>query len=184
MTYEAKTFQIFRAGSFVAMNGQKVTIGVHDLMATAVAYKPSLWKAPLVLGHPKSEHPAYGHVLGLYVDGDALYAKAEVDSVLIEHVRSGRFINRSASFYQPEMAGNPTPGTYYLRHVGFLGAMPPGVKGMPALAFSENNPLLADIDNRFYCYAEPESIRSANPLLVDAESRLVRHNDPSSGSTF
>ncbi|MOA56063.1 hypothetical protein D3C78_1799730 [compost metagenome] len=61
----------------------------------------------------------------------------------------------------------------YLRHVGFLGAHPPAVKGMRPLDFGELNPLLAEIAQRFY-YAEPESIRSSNPLVSDAEARCIR----------
>lgn len=183
---EIKTFQIFRVGSFVSMNGQKVTFDAYDLMAIAVAYKPELQQAPLVLGHPISNEPSYGYVRGLYVEGEALYAQAEVDDRLLEMVRDGRYMNRSASFYLPGMAGNPSPGTYYLRHVGFLGATPPGVKGLPNLDFSEDqqgNPLLADIADRFYCYAEPEGIRASNPLLADAEARQALSINPST-STF
>ena len=182
MKRELKTFQIFRAGSHVAMNGQKVSFDEHDLMRTAVAYKTNLWRAPLVLGHPKSDGPSHGHVVGLYVEGDGLYAQAEVDDELIELVRAGRYTNRSASFYQPDMKSNPSPGVFYLRHVGFLGAMPPGVKGMPELEFSEHNPLVANINSRFYCYGEAESIRPTNPLLADAEARNIRHRNPTASN--
>ena len=42
----------------------------------------------------------------------------------------GRFKKRSASFYPPEHPNNPTPGKWHLRHVAFLGAQPPAVKGL------------------------------------------------------
>ena len=45
-------------------------------------------------------------------------------------VRAGRFKKVSASFYTPDSPHNPVPGVYYLRHVGFLGAQPPAVKGL------------------------------------------------------
>ncbi|MFV9531209.1 hypothetical protein ACNUIM_32120 [Pseudomonas aeruginosa] len=43
---------------------------------------------------------------------------------------------RSASVYLPDSPGNPgLPGKRYLRHIGFLGAVPPAVEGIPANAF-------------------------------------------------
>ncbi|MBV2081959.1 MULTISPECIES: hypothetical protein [Pseudomonas] len=178
MSREIKTFQVFRTGSHVAMGGHKVTFDINDLKQTAAAYKPSLWRAPLVLGHPATDGPSHGHVLDVYVEGDGLYVRAEVDDELIELVRAGRYTNRSASFYQPQMTSNPSPGVFYLRHVGFLGATPPGVKGMSDLNFSERNPLLMDINERFYCYGESEGIRSENPLIADAEARNIQHRNP------
>lgn len=175
MASDLKVFQIFRAGSHVASNGQKVSITVDDLKRTASAYNPARWKAPLVLGHPVDNDPAYGHVQELYVEGDGLYAKAEVDATLTAHVRAGRYTNRSAAFYPENAKHNPIPGVLYLRHVGFLGAHPPAVKGMPPLDFTETNPLLADIEQRYYCYGEAEPIQPNNPLLADAEARRIQH---------
>ena len=43
----------------------------------------------------------------------------------------------SASFYLPDSPSNPKPGVLYLRHVGFLGAQPPSVKGLKQVSFSE-----------------------------------------------
>lgn len=173
---ELKVFQIFRAGSHVARNGNKVSITVDDLKRTASAYSPTRWKAPLTLGHPVDNEPAYGHVQELYVEGDGLYAKAEVDAALVEHVRAGRYTNRSAAFYPENAKNNPMAGVLYLRHVGFLGAHPPSVKGMPPLDFTETSPLLADIALRHYCYGEAEPIRPSNPLVADAEERLIQRH--------
>lgn len=175
MARELKTFQIFRAGTHVAMNGTTVTFDLDDISDTARMYKQTIWSAPLVLGHPVSDNaPSHGDVVRMFVEGLALYAEAEVDSELIDLVRGGRYTNRSASFYHPSQANNPVPGIYYLRHVGFLGGQPPAVKGMAPLGFGEANPLLDDISRRFFCYAEPESFRSTNPLIADAEARQMR----------
>jgi hypothetical protein len=58
---------------------------------------------------------------------------------LIDLVRSGNYKKISASFFSPYHGDNPAPGIWCLRHVGFLGAVPPAVKGMEALAFSETS---------------------------------------------
>ncbi|WP_275100142.1 peptidase [Sedimenticola hydrogenitrophicus] len=52
-------------------------------------------------------------------------------------VDKGRFKKVSASFYPPTHPANPVPGVYYLRHVGFLGAQPPAVKGLKAVEFAD-----------------------------------------------
>ena len=54
-----------------------------------------------------------------------------------EMVQAGRFKKRSASFYKPDSPANPVPGVYYLRHLGFLGAQPPAVKGLADPEFAE-----------------------------------------------
>ncbi|HHQ4275856.1 TPA: peptidase, partial [Pseudomonas aeruginosa] len=43
---------------------------------------------------------------------------------------------RSASVYLPDSPGNPVPGKHYLRHIGFLGAVPPAIKGIPDAPFN------------------------------------------------
>jgi hypothetical protein len=50
---------------------------------------------------------------------------------------TGRFKKISSSFYGPASPNNPVPGVYYLRHIGFLGAQPPAVKGLRASEFAE-----------------------------------------------
>jgi hypothetical protein len=52
-------------------------------------------------------------------------------------VADGRVKKRSSSFYHPKDPANPVPGVWYLRHVAWLGAQPPAVKGLKDVAFSE-----------------------------------------------
>lgn len=134
-----KPFEIFRTGRHTPMAGAPLQFAEGDLAATAVAYDPSKHHAPIVVGHPRQDAPAYGWVDGLDISGDRLVAKpARVDPEFAELVRQGRFAKVSASFYLPDAPGNPTPGTYYLRHVGFLGAQPPAVKGLKPIEFADD----------------------------------------------
>ncbi len=135
-----KAIQIFRAGRHVASNGAALNFSESDLLASARAYDPAKGEAPLVVGHPKADAPAYGWVKSLGVAGGTLAAQPDqVDPAFAEMVAAGRFKKISASFYAPNSPGNPVPGVYYLRHVGFLGAQPPAVKGLrnPEFAASE-----------------------------------------------
>jgi hypothetical protein len=118
------------------MNGTVLTFSEADLKASARAYDPALHEAPLVVGHPKADAPAYGWVKAL-VYADGLHADpCQVDGAFAEMVSAGRFKKVSASFYTPDAPANPVPGVYYLRHVGFLGAQPPAVKGLKQVEFA------------------------------------------------
>jgi len=124
---------IMRAGQQVASNGLKVTLTRADLEATARAYEPSNHEAPLVVGHVESDSPAYGWVKALVAEGDNLFAvTGQLDPGLVALVQAGRYKRISASFYMPDTPHNPTPGVWHLRHVAFLGATPPAVKGLKA----------------------------------------------------
>jgi hypothetical protein len=130
--------EIFRAGTRTADNGKVDTITAADVAAAAAAYSPALHEAPLTVGHPESNRPAYGWVTGLQADGDVLKTThRQVEPHFAEMVEAGRFKKRSASFYAPDDPANPKPGVWYLRHVAWLGAQPPAVKGLKDIEFSE-----------------------------------------------
>ena len=135
-----KFFEIFKSGTRTDNNGRTVTITDADVAQAAAAYDPKLHEAPLVIGHPKTDAPAYGWVGGLHADGGVLSADfAQMDDDFVGLVQSGRYKKVSASFYPPDSPSNPKPGSWYLRHVGFLGAQPPAVKGLSAINFAEDD---------------------------------------------
>jgi len=133
-----KPLQIFRAGKHTAMSGAELAFSESDLAASAAAYDPSRAEAPIVVGHPTHDAPAYGWIKALvFADGGLEAEPDQVDPSFAEMVAAGRFKKISASFYPPASKNNPVPGVYYLRHVGFLGAMPPAVKGLRMPEFAE-----------------------------------------------
>lgn len=142
----AKPLHIFKAGRHTAMSGARLAFSESDLAASAAAYDPALHEAPLVIGHPKHDMPAYGWVKTVsFSDGDefsdaSLYAvPAQVNADFADMVAAGAFKKISASFYPPNAPSNPVPGVYYLRHVGFLGAQPPAIKGLAQVAFADGD---------------------------------------------
>lgn len=136
---DARPFEIFRAGTHAPMSGAAITFADTDLAAIASAYDPTLHQAPIVVGHPAIDAPAYGWISGLAVDGDRLVAMPEqVDPAFADLVREGKFKKVSASFYRPSHPANPAPSGFYLRHVGFLGAQPPAVKGLKPVEFGDD----------------------------------------------
>ncbi len=151
---QSKPIQIFKPGKHVAMSGATLSFSEADLAATAAAYDPAKHEAPLVVGHPKHDAPAYGWVKSLAF-ADGLDAEPhQVDPAFAEMVERGAFKKISASFYTPDSPNNPVPGVYYIRHVGFLGAQPPSVKGL-------RNPEFADTEEGVIEFSEWDGVDNA-----------------------
>ena len=126
-TLEGQWIDVFRAGDY----GDKGTYTPADLDAMVTNYDPARHEAPVVLGHPEPDAPAFGWVATLRRVGDTLQAKLRQIAPQFEAmVREGRFKKRSVAFYR-------TASGLALRHLGFLGAMPPEVKGLRDLQLCE-----------------------------------------------
>jgi len=133
-----KPLHIFKPGTHTAMNGVSFDFSESDLAATVQAYDPALHEAPMVIGHPKHDAPAAGWIKSLTATAQGLIAEPQqVDATFAEQVARGSYKKISASFYHPDAANNPVPGVYYLRHVGFLGAQPPAVKGLRPIELAD-----------------------------------------------
>lgn len=118
---------IFKGGKQIDSMGRE-----HDgdaLIDKAVAkFNASVHEPPACIGHPADNAPAFGWVEGLKKQGGLLLAKfKQVEPAFAGMVQQGLFKKRSSAFY-PD-------GT--LRHVAFLGAAPPAVKGLPDMTFSD-----------------------------------------------
>ena len=86
------SYEIFRAGTRTDANGNTVTITEADLAAAAQAYDPKVHEAPIVVGHPKADAPAYGWVKSLGVQNGVLTADfAQVDEGFADLVKAGRY---------------------------------------------------------------------------------------------
>ena len=130
--------QIFKPGRHTAMSGAEIQFSEADLQKTVAAYDPKRHEAPLVIGHPAHDLPAYGWVQSLqFNEGGIDATPAQVNTDFADMVAAGAFKKISASFYAPNAPSNPVPDVYYLRHVGFLGAQPPAVKGLRAPQFAD-----------------------------------------------
>lgn len=139
MPQAKKLLEIFRPGTFVSIEGQRITFSAADVAATVAAYDPAKHKAPLVIGHPKMDDPAYGHAvaLSLSTNNVVLAEPANVEPAFADAVNDHRYDSISASFWSPDNPRNPVPGVWYLRHIGFLGAVPPAVPGLKQPSFAD-----------------------------------------------
>lgn len=133
--------EFFKPGKHVDTSGKVVHVTADHLRATAAAYKPELHDAPLVVGHPKMDDPAYGWVKSVQFNEQTQRLEAiphQVDADFAEIVNDGKYKKVSARFYLPDSPGNPVPGVYYPKHIGFLGATPPAVKGLKSVSFADD----------------------------------------------
>lgn len=164
---DTAVIEVFKPGTHTSNAGDAVSFSAAEVQAIASAYDPAAHDAPVVVGHPKDNAPAYGWVKGLRFDGQVLKADlGKLDPAFAELVRAGRYRRVSASFYSPASPQNPKPGGYYLRHVGFLGAQPPAIKGLKAVEFSGE----ADTLTVEFGEDELERLRAENERLRAAQS--------------
>ncbi len=152
--------EVFRAGEY-----PQATITERDLDDVVKDYSPEIHEAPVVIGHPEHNHPAFGWVEKLRRQGKTLLVKINnVVPEFAELVKQGLLKKRSASFLRPHRS--PT-GRWYLGHVGFLGAKSPEVKGLKDIAF-------ADEKDRVEITFEQEEIDMTQEdikKMVEAESK-------------
>ena len=166
--------EIFRAGTHRDDAGNTHTFTRVQLEEMAASYNAALREAPLTVGHPRDNLPAYGWVQRVYVNeaGNLAVDPHQVDPAFAEMVKGGRFKKRSASFYPPSAPHNPTPGRWYLRHVAFLGAQPPAVAGLKDIGFAEFGDLAEAVsfsETASAAAPAPATTQPQEPPMSDAD---------------
>lgn len=129
--------EIARVGDFVDAKGTSVKIDDDFLNAVIVNFNASHHEPPIVIGHPGVDAPAFGWTEELRRKGDRLEARfTDTNDEFEKMVKEGAFRKRSSSFYtQPPV----------LKHVGFLGAMPPAIKGLKNIQFNDGDSVTVEI---------------------------------------
>ena len=116
---------ICRAGTWRDMQGHDVRLD-EDRLDRIVATHAAADAAPVVIGHPEADAPAYAWIDGLRRAGDRLQAKLrDIAPSFREAVEAGRYSGRSIA-----LQGDT------LRHVGFLGGRAPAVSGLVPTRFA------------------------------------------------
>jgi len=149
--------EILRAGTHRDSQGREHTFTEADLDRIATSYDPAKHEAPVVIGHPKADHPAWGWVEALKRVGDKLFYSEKDTVPEFNEMRERKlFKKRSVSVY-PD-------GT--LKHIGWLGAQPPAIKGLQDVGFSE-----AD-DCTTYEFSETKE-PDMKPTVEELEAKLA-----------
>lgn len=135
-----KPIEIGKPGKAVASNGVEFDFTPEILAELADSYDPAVFEAPLVVGHPAANDPAYGWAESVrWVPGSQrlLATPKDVEASFAEAVNAARFKRVSMSIYLPGSPSNPHPGKHALRHIGFLGAQAPAIKGLKPVSFAD-----------------------------------------------
>ncbi|PIV54894.1 hypothetical protein COS16_08940 [Candidatus Desantisbacteria bacterium CG02_land_8_20_14_3_00_49_13] len=118
-----KLVAALRTGTFKDSNGKEHTFDVGRLDAIAAAYNPQFHEAPEVIGHPKTDDPAWGWIKSVKREGDILfYEPGDRVPEFQKMIDLRMFKNRSIKLGADGIT---------VKHVGWLGAEAPAVKGLP-----------------------------------------------------
>jgi len=160
-------FDVFRCGSHVDRFGREVTITRDDIDAAIASYQTN--SAPIVVGHPSLNAPAFGWIGAFRRIGDVVQAKAStVADEFADLVKRHLYKNRSLAF---------GPGPRF-RHVGFLGAVAPAVKGLNEIQFATKEDVM-DIE---FSEPVPEPTAAAAPEAVPESAPAPEQASPQESS--
>lgn len=129
-------FEAFKAGTHVDSEGEENTYTEEQLDKMCAKYNEGAEKdpAPLTLGHPSDNSPAYGWVKSARTFAGKVLIKAhQLNKDFVDAVKNGSYKKVSMSLYDTEDGPR-------IRHVGFLGATPPAIKGLAAVSFASSTP--------------------------------------------
>lgn len=133
-------FEIFKTGTHTSDKGVVKDYTLDDLNFIAQSYKPEEDEAPIVIGHPEDNDPAFGWISSLSVSEDGkLIAEAPDEKLqpdFLNALKEGSYKKRSISL-TPEGK---------LRHIGFLGAAKPAVKGLADIQFSSPSSVIYEFE--------------------------------------
>lgn len=127
-----KPFEIFRTGTWTSDKGISKQYTEADLDKIIENYN-SEDPAPIVIGHPQTNSPAFGWIEKVKRVADRLIAvPKQLNDQFVDLVKNGAFKKRSISI-TPDLK---------LVHVGFLGAAAPAVEGLKEIQFNAVDDLL------------------------------------------
>lgn len=124
-----KWIEILKIGKVKDNKGKWHNFTEKDLDSFIEMYEERKNDAPVVIGHPKNDSPAYGWVEKLKRDGNILKASfKDLVPEFVKAVKKKMYKYISISF---------NPITKKLRHIGFLGGAAPAVEGLGEANLSE-----------------------------------------------
>lgn len=137
-----RRIEVFRPGTFTPMTGAAIHFSAADLADIAAVYDPAAAPAPVVVGHPATDAPAFAWAASFAFDTDAQRLTADIGDInpaFAAAVEAGSYKRVSLSLFGPEAPANPKPGHWYPRHIGFLGGAAPAVPGLKPVSFATDS---------------------------------------------
>lgn len=132
--------ELFRAGD----HGEKGAFTEADLDQMVANYQPqSVHEAPVTIGHPRGDAPAFGWMGSLKRVGSVLLGKlSSADPAFEEMVEKKSFKKRSIGLVK-DAYGQQGWG---LHHVAFLGAQAPHIKGLADCKFEDDDAQVVEVE--------------------------------------
>jgi regulator of replication initiation timing len=148
--------EVLRAGTFKDNAGNEHTFTEEELAGIAASYDPAKHEAPIVIGHPADNAPAFGWVKRAFTEGKSLFLElAGLVPEFVEACKRGLYKKRSISLY-PDRT---------IRHVGFLGATPPSIKGLKDIQFSDKNQICIEFTDSTEGEVMPKDLAEALVMI-------------------
>jgi hypothetical protein len=159
--------KVFTAGKHTDSAGNVKQWTTADLDLMASSFNPNFHEPPVTIGHPSDNAPAFGWVAGIKRVGNDLYLSyRDVAPQFKEWVAQGLYKKKSIAVY-------PNGS---LRHIGYLGAMPPAIKGLPDFQFKADQEFVA-----FDCSpSEPLTLLEKLKLFIENLTTNVSAPDEAS----
>lgn len=175
---KTRRIETFRPGKHTSSQGVELVFTAEQLADLAQHYDPVNAPAPIVLGHPTMDAPAFGWAAGFTYDAERERLDADLgddlDPQFTAAVESGKFRKVSLALFPPSHSANPKPGHWYPRHIGFLGAAAPAVTGLKPVAFADGQPFHFGagtdrdlVEAEFACSASGWAVRDAFGRIRD-----------------
>src|SRR5579884_534059 len=122
--------EVFRKGKHTDSQGRTRTWSEADLDKIIAASTGK--EIPAVCGHPKTDDPAWAWVEAVKKEAGSIWVKfKDIVPEFAEMVTKKMFPHRSVAI-------NPD---FSIRHVGFLGAVPPAIKGLAPITHAAEQPM-------------------------------------------
>jgi Protein of unknown function (DUF5661) len=160
--------EAFSAGTHTDSANQTETYSVKDLEEIAAKYNEHADgdPAPVCVGHPTDSSPAYGWIKHAYVAGDKLHVKIhKLNEAFKDALKKGAYRKRSLSLYS---GGDMDK---QIRHIGYLGAMPPAIRGLALTQTTFNS------SAPFHIYEYKETDMSSSntevPVVMDEDKKKL-----------
>ena len=161
-----KAIHFFYKGTHTDMNGNTLNFAQSALHEMQESYDPALHEAPLVIGHPDNDAPAFGWVESIEATDEGAFANPkQVEPKFAQIVSEGRYKKISAAIFMPWAKQNPVPGKHYLKHIGFFGGATVALKGLKPIEFQGEDKDVAVIECDVSLFSDN---RSKEPMADDA----------------
>ena len=157
-----KLCQIFSAGKHTDSKGNTKEWTTEDLDKIVYQFENVHKNAPICVGHPQTNSPAYGWLDNVKRIGNGLYCTfKDVQDEFKTAVNKGLFKNRSISLDKD----------LNIRHLAFLGGQAPAVKGLEQFCFEsqENDTVVEFSDYEDINIVENKEIKKGNEKLETEE---------------